>query len=153
MDRSTSELEQLRAELAKVRSERDAALRIIRDAGLRGRMGGISASLLVLLLSLAPFAGAADVAAPLAFYAGGAAIDLATTDRALRIPGAVEVNPAVRSAAGRYGIKAGMVAGMTVLDVHLQRRGRKRAAWVCRLAWVAAHAAVAVHNSRQRARP
>lgn len=108
-----------------------------------------AASILSGLLAGPVWAEHVDVATPLLLYSAGAGADLITTRMALNA-GGQELNPLMRGSLGKQAaIKSGMVLGVTLLDLHLQKQGRKKAAWVVRLSWLALHSAVAIHNSKQ----
>ena len=80
-----------------------------------------------------------------AIYSSGAALDLASTESALR-RGAVEANPIMRGSFGkRVAVKSALVAGVVALDGKVKS---KPARWAIRLGWVAAHVFVARRNWR-----
>lgn len=79
-------------------------------------------------------------------YGGGAALDLASTESALR-RGGVEANPIMRGPfAKRVAVKSALVAGVVALDSKVKS---KRVRWAIRLGWVAAHVYVARRNWMQ----
>ena len=90
---------------------------------------------------------AAGLALPVTIYGGGAALDLASTESALR-RGGYEANPIMRGSLGkRVAVKCALVAGVVALDGKVKS---KRARWAIRIGWVAAHVYVARRNWMQR---
>lgn len=82
-----------------------------------------------------------------AIYGGGAALDLASTESALK-RGGYEANPIMQGSFGkRLAVKSALVAGVVALDGKVKS---KRARWAIRLGWVAAHVYVARRNWMQR---
>ena len=113
---------------------------------------GHAAGALVLLGALLfPCAAPAGAADGLTFgVLGAAAADLGTTQWALAtVPGAHDANPLVRGSGSAVAVKAGMTAGVLLLDRHLQRTGHRRAGKVLKIAVIVAWGSCAAWNVRQ----
>lgn len=74
--------------------------------------------------------------------------DLVTTEVALRRPGVVEGNPAMREPAARVALKGAAVAGVLGMTRHLEKHGHRRASKVFRILTVVGWSGVALHNVR-----
>lgn len=100
-----------------------------------------------LLLLLATGAPCEETLRPLAIYGLGAAADLAITEYAIS-RGAVEANPnpAMQSQSGRVAMNVAFVAGVTAIDVKLQRDGHNGWARALRIASVLARGYAVYHN-------
>jgi len=86
---------------------------------------------------------------------GAAAADLATTELGLAtIPGARvrDANPLVRGPVSAVVVKAGMTAGVLLLDREMRRRGHPRAGKVLKIAAIVTWGGCAAWNARQIAR-
>ncbi len=68
--------------------------------------------------------GSSNITTPLAIYSMSFAADFGTTAWA-ESKGAVEANPLLQNKGQRYVIGAAAVAGLTLADVELQKRGHK----------------------------
>lgn len=87
----------------------------------------------------------------LAWMAGAAALDLGTTEFALRrCKTCREGNPLGGSLNARLGLKLGVTAGVSVLCHHLHKHGRHREArisrWIVVGGWVAASVVNLTHS-------
>ena len=93
------------------------------------------------------------IGSAVAVYAIGAGLDLWSTEYALA-RGGVEANPLMRGSFGkRLAIKTVQVSLISAIDVGIYTliEGRVHSTllrWLARLAWLGAHAALAVHNYR-----
>lgn len=81
---------------------------------------------------------------------GAAAADLVTTRWAFAtVPGARDVNPMIQGPASALAVKAGMTAGVLLLDREFQKRGHRRASKVLKIAAIVTWGSCAVWNARQ----
>jgi len=104
--------------------------------------------LALLLLAPGPRAQAAD--ALTIGVLGASVADLATTQWAFAaVPGARDVNPLVRGPVSAVVVKAGMTAGVLLLDREFKRRGHPRAGKVLKIAPIVVWGGCAAWNVHQ----
>lgn len=84
----------------------------------------------------------------LALVATGQLADVVSTELALSRPGFRESNPLVRERAIRIGLKAGVVAGLSVACHELRKRNKPGHARLLAIVGFSVGAAAAVHNVR-----
>ena len=100
-----------------------------------------------LLLMLAAPGWAADYVTPTLVYGGMQAADYYSSVHAMR-RGGIEAGPV----ASAVGVAPAKILGSVVLialDVHLQRKGHKKQAWILRGLTVVGYGLIVAHNSRQ----
>lgn len=105
--------------------------------------------LLTIVLLAARGAAAADYVTPTLVYGGAHAADYWSSVHALR-RGGVEVGPLAKG--NLEATKIGGTLALVAIDVTLQKKGRKREAWILRGAVLVGYALV-IKSNHSKARP